>query len=58
MTECALCRKEITSSTASVSLVGGMFPGEDPHFFMVDETVMKEAYTHLDCLLSAIKRGM
>lgn len=56
MTKCAICKNEIKPATRTVSLVGGLFPESDPDFFMVDETVMPEAYTHLDCLLKLTAR--
>lgn len=56
MKNCALCKRSIEVRTKVVSVVGGLFPAEDPDFFMVDETIMKESYIHLDCLLSAISK--
>ena len=55
MTDCVLCKKPIEPGTKSASVVGGMFPREDPDFFMVDEQVLKESYVHLECLIVAVR---
>ena len=52
---CVSCEKEIPTRTKAVSVVGGLFPEEEPDFFMVDETIMKESHMHLDCLLAAFR---
>jgi len=52
MTRCTLCKKDIELSTPTVSIVGGMFPKEEPDFFMVDPQVLPENYVHLECLLN------
>lgn len=52
--KCCFCAKAIEFGTAAVSIVGGMFPVEDPDFFMVDESVMAESHAHLPCLLAAV----
>ena len=55
MSNCVICEREIPTNTKTVSAVGGLFPREEPDFFMVDETVMKESHMHLDCLLAAFR---
>ncbi len=51
MTRCVFCPNPITPGTPVVSIVGGMFPREEPDLFMVDEEVLRESHAHLDCLL-------
>lgn len=58
MSACVLCRKDIEPGTPAVSIVGGLFPKEDPDFFMIDETVLIESHAHRSCLADAIKKGM
>jgi len=57
MTQCSLCRKDIQPGTSAVSIAGGLFPREDPDFFMIDATVLQESYTHLECLLKIVKES-
>jgi hypothetical protein len=52
---CPLCKKEIIPGTAAVSIVGGMFPREEPDLFVVDEQVLRESYAHLPCLLKTLR---
>lgn len=52
---CSLCGQQIVPGTPAVSVVGGMFPVEDPDFFMTDEEVMRESYAHLKCMVDAVK---
>lgn len=47
--KCSICHEDIGTRKATVNVVGGLFPEEDPDFFMIDETIMKELYAHLDC---------
>lgn len=54
MKNCVICKSEIEIRTKSVSVVGGLFPAEDPDFFMIDESIMKESYVHLECFLKAL----
>lgn len=54
---CKLCQKPIEPSTRAVSLVGGMFPREEPDLFSVDEEILSETYVHLDCLNNLIRDG-
>ena len=58
MTKCLLCEKEAKAGVAMVSCVGGLFPNDDPTFFVLDENVMKEAHVHLVCFLGVMKKGM
>lgn len=55
MKNCAICHKGIATRTKAVSLVGGLFPAEEPDFFMMDETIMGESWLHMDCLLEAFR---
>lgn len=55
MKNCSICNKDIPARTKAVSLVGGLFPAEEPDFFMVDETIMGESWVHMDCLLGAFR---
>jgi len=57
MNSCVFCKKPIEPGTPATSVVGGQFPREDPDFFMVDETVLAESYSHLPCLIGAVSRG-
>jgi len=56
MKDCLFCLKPIETRIKAASIVGGLFPAEDPEFFMVELTVMKECYIHLDCLKGAFSR--
>ena len=53
MKQCAICKNGIEPRTKAASLVGGLFPAEDPEFFMIDVTVMPEIVVHHACLLRA-----
>jgi len=55
MKNCAICQKDIPNRTKAVSVVGGLFPEEEPDFFMIDDTIMAESWLHLDCLLGAFR---
>jgi hypothetical protein len=55
MTRCALCTEEIQMGTPTVSIVGGMFPREEPDLFMIDELVLRESHAHLGCLLASVR---
>ena len=57
MRSCSLCRGRVLPGTTAVSIVGGLFPVEDPDFFMVDEAVLSESYAHLECLIEAVSKG-
>lgn len=50
MSNCSLCSKPIAPGTSAVSIVGGMFPVEDPDFFMVEPGILGESHAHLECL--------
>lgn len=54
---CSLCNRQIDPGTPAVSVVGGLFPLADPDFFMTDESVLREAYAHLDCMVDAVTKG-
>ena len=52
MTEtCPLCKEIIPPGTAAVAIVGGLFPVEDPDFFMVDQSILAEGYVHMTCFV-------
>jgi hypothetical protein len=55
MKNCAICQKNIPTGTRAVSVVGGLFPKEEPDFFMIDDTIMGESWLHLECLLGAFR---
>ena len=55
---CSICEKEIKPGTPAVSVVGGLFPVDDPDFFMADEEVLRESYAHRDCMVRAVKKGV
>ena len=55
MKNCSICKKDIPIRTKAVSVVGGLFPEEDPDFFMMDESIMGESWLHLECLLKAFR---
>lgn len=50
MNKCPFCKEEIQPGTPVVSLVGGLFPVEEPDFFMIDNEILAECYAHLPCL--------
>jgi hypothetical protein len=55
MKNCAICQKDIATRTKAVSVIGGLFPEEEPDFFMMDETIMGESWLHMECLLQAFR---
>jgi hypothetical protein len=55
MKNCSICQKDIPTRTKAVSVVGGLFPEEEPDFFMIDDTIMGESWLHLECLLQAFR---
>lgn len=57
MTPCVLCKKTIETGKPAVSFVGGMFPKEEPDFFMTDVQVMKEAYAHRECFFTLLQES-
>lgn len=48
---CRICNHEIAPGSGAVSIVGGVFPCDDPDFFLIDEGILRESYTHKECLL-------
>ena len=58
MKNCALCKKPIEVRVKAVSVVGGLFPAEDPEFFMIDDNIMKESHLHMECFMEVISRGV
>lgn len=55
MSKCVLCKVDIKAATAVVSIAGGLFPAEDPDFFMLDATVLPETYAHLECFRKLVQ---
>ena len=56
MSNCVLCKLEIKPATAVVSIAGGLFPATDPDFFMLDATVLPEAYAHRECFMKLVQK--
>ena len=55
---CPICNNKIEPGTAAITLVGGLFPVEEPDFFMMDETISPEQYVHKECILAALAKGV
>lgn len=46
---CIICNELIDAGVATISMVGGQFPVDDPVFFVIDLTISPEVYAHRDC---------
>lgn len=56
MKKCVFCKKDIGPRLPAISVVGGLFDPDEPTFFVVDESVMDECYSHRECLLTALTK--
>jgi hypothetical protein len=56
MNKCVFCKEDIKPRLPAISIVGGLFDPDDPAFFVVDEDVMSECYSHRECLVKALAK--
>jgi len=53
--KCSFCELEIKPGAPAICVVGGLFPVDEPDFFMIDESVLPEGHAHRECFRSIVE---